>query len=129
MRRRFDPREHQKAVDARNSLAASTAESFLKVAMMRLAHVQHNASGNMATWLTQEYSPALVMITNLTLSINIKRLLHRTTRWETSTQQRQTSTRAMARQQRRQQPTAHWLSRQLFPQKPRSDIAHTAAAS
>jgi hypothetical protein len=31
VRRRFDPREHQKAVDARNSLAASTAESFLKV--------------------------------------------------------------------------------------------------
>lgn len=31
MRRRFDPREHQKAVDARNALAVSTAESFLKV--------------------------------------------------------------------------------------------------
>ncbi len=31
VRRRFDPREHQKAVDARNALAVSTAESFLKV--------------------------------------------------------------------------------------------------
>lgn len=31
VRRRFDPREHQKAVDARNGLAVSTAESFLKV--------------------------------------------------------------------------------------------------
>ena len=46
VRRRFDPREHQKAVDTRNNLAASTAESFLKVLLeynlaRSLGEVQH----------------------------------------------------------------------------------------
>ncbi len=31
VRRRFDPREHQKAIEVRNALAVSAAESFQKV--------------------------------------------------------------------------------------------------
>lgn len=35
VQRRFDLREHQKAIDARNALALSTAESFQKVVLHR----------------------------------------------------------------------------------------------